>query len=1437
MRAPCVHIIILTAFLANTFGPVPMARAQDFRLPAPGVMVHLSPPLDPPILKGIKVHPDDPFRFDFILDKGDMPTRGHVQNRKTKNVSPSTLPSESGLNVKASQGENPTQNEQELRIESTKLIKYFLASLTIPEKDLWVNLSPYEKDRIIPNSFGLTEMGRDLLAEDYMLKQITASLIYPEDETGRKFWKRIYEEAFKKYGTTDIPVNTFNKVWIVPQKAVVYENAKAGTAYVVESKLKVMLEQDYLSFEKHQMPTRGHVPAFGDVFPSTLPSKSRAEGESAPGQSPSALPYQETNALGSQIVREIVIPELTKEVNENKNFAKLRQIYNSLILATWYKNKIKESILSQVYANKNKVAGVSVDDPQEKERIYQKYLRAFKTGVFNYIKEGVASTTQETMPRKYFSGGVNLAFEGTNFREAAMTAANPAQVSAAINKITEFNRAMKVIVDISQSNQGSPAINSTTMSGVTVQGETRTAKTWPASKDGKRYYLYVNEKGRVWQRLINGWIAGQTGVNFPKVFRVEGEDYLNNPDIAKYWRNRRGETAAYLAADINDMTVADLNDSGSSGLEAGLVYLQFSGDHDIDFNVGSPYNVIVLNLGGKKRYIYYDFEFSYYDSSSSSQKFMLHGSNAFKKYWVRKINDLSAQRVVDALRKIYAITTDSLSLAAGLWGVPANQIDFVKFEKRKKQSVEEIIQGLKGLQQSQRVKVLLNAIEDAGFLNNPDQALPRSFGPNTGKVLGTKRIDAAMMSDSSFANGHSLAYDSAGKILVVKRLQERKTDIFEPINKGGENSDIFDLGDSVVRVLKDKSLEYSPKQLEIISLLGQRGASPRLLSNPGRTKEGNFYLHLEKVQGENVEELIGRKGKLDDVEIEAVKRLVDILIEENIVDDDFYINNIMLGRTHPGAPLGAFLVDFDYLERVRFRAEAIDSYIVDFETMWKKADPDGHIVKYLKKRLSAQLLQGNSVQFGLQNQEMIHSEDLDFNPDTTTLVIKGKRGKARFLKLISEGINSWIYDFDDYSTIRVMKTKDFEKTYPIGIIRTLGEKGVVPKVLSGQGVTKNGYYYFHFQKLKGVDVNSIVQEKGALNSGQINAVAKLLDILIKNGIFVHEFKNISKVMLKRVNKDLWSAYLVNTDMFEDVNEEIIRDKSYLIRRYFQVLSLGGWYRADRKRSLFDHLYQKLPDNQKLNDATEKKENGPSLTENHQSDQSMMAEVNRQTEYKGRFMYDNKRFNLGSDYKNRDVILKPIDEDWQKGWGVYTGDKLIAVYKNDKFIVLEIKRRTENKGRFVFNKKRFNLGIDNKNKDVIIKPIDEDWQKGWGVYIDKHLIADYRTVDDSFILYFGEIEKDLNDPALRGLGEENGGIDFSPVNMNLQTKVEDSRFRGNDNVKGGDVNGGIKFYLDPAVLQQLQNAPGFVPVIINIQPIINLRQFLGIKENALVKGNV
>ncbi len=382
--------LLIGAFLITSLAPLPL-QAEEFLLPAPGAMVHLSPPLNPPILKGLKVHTENPFRFDFILDKGDS-----------------------------------NQNNDQLKQESTKLIKYFLASLTIPEKDLWVNLSPYEKDRIVPESFGLTEMGRDLLAQDYMLKQITASLIYPEDEIGKKFWDRIYEEAQAKYHTTDIPVNTFNKVWIVPEKAVVYENAEAGTAYVVESRLKVMLEQDYLSLEKHE-----------GLDASSL--KSAAQND--------------VSALGSQIVREIVIPELEREVNEGKNFSQLRQVYNSLILATWYKKKIKDSLLAQVYSDKNKTEGINTDDPEEKQKIYQQYLQAFKKGVYNYIKEDIDPVTQEEIPRKYFSGGMQ--FTTLNL-EKNMVMTSDAAMLGDINK----NNGLRIDVKIDPAMKAIPASRS-----------------------------------------------------------------------------------------------------------------------------------------------------------------------------------------------------------------------------------------------------------------------------------------------------------------------------------------------------------------------------------------------------------------------------------------------------------------------------------------------------------------------------------------------------------------------------------------------------------------------------------------------------------------------------------------------------------------------------------------------------------------------------------------------------------------------------------------------------------------------------------------------------------------------------------------------------------------------------------------------------------------
>lgn len=374
----------LSAFIAFTFiftTILPPSYAQSIgmlNLPVPGTMIPSSPAFAPVLLKGMTVHPENPLRFDFIIDSG-----------------------------------NTDFSHDEIKTESERLVKYFLASLTVPKEDLWVNLSPYEDDRIIPEALGKTELGRDMLAQDYILKQLTASLMYPEKELGKKFWNRVYKKAQEKFGTTEIPVNTFNKVWILPETATVYENEQ--TVYVVESKFKVMLDEDYQARETSHQSVKDK----GDT------------------------------KISSDIVREIILPEIEREVNEGKNFAPLRQIYHSLILAKWYKETIKNSLLSKVYVDQNKIAGVNVDDETIKDQIYNRYIAAYKKGVFNYIREDYDRLSNKMIPRKYFSGGIDRL---TNFSMIRLTRVdNPGEI---VSSSAGRNFKMRVKAD-PQRKQGS----------------------------------------------------------------------------------------------------------------------------------------------------------------------------------------------------------------------------------------------------------------------------------------------------------------------------------------------------------------------------------------------------------------------------------------------------------------------------------------------------------------------------------------------------------------------------------------------------------------------------------------------------------------------------------------------------------------------------------------------------------------------------------------------------------------------------------------------------------------------------------------------------------------------------------------------------------------------------------------------------------------------
>ncbi|MDD4294713.1 MAG: hypothetical protein PHP69_04290 [Candidatus Omnitrophica bacterium] len=316
-------------------------------LPGPGEKIPLSSKYYPIMIRGVKVDRDNPFILDFYIDSGQEDFPEEIKEEKVN-----------------------------------KLVKYFLSALTVPEADLWVNLSPYEIMRITPENFGKTEMGKNLLAQDYVLKQVIASITDPDSSLGSEFWARVYEKAYKLYGTTKVPINTFNKVWIVPDKAVVYEDGMTG--YIVESRLRIMTEQDYLALNNNMNDPR---------LGTDKVSQETAEG---------------INDISVEILREVIIPEMEREINEGENFAQLRQAYNALVLAVWFKRKLKEHFINEVYSDRNKIKGIEVSDQNVKARIYNAYVEAYQKGIYDYVKTDYDCYEHQRISRRYYSGGCDF---------------------------------------------------------------------------------------------------------------------------------------------------------------------------------------------------------------------------------------------------------------------------------------------------------------------------------------------------------------------------------------------------------------------------------------------------------------------------------------------------------------------------------------------------------------------------------------------------------------------------------------------------------------------------------------------------------------------------------------------------------------------------------------------------------------------------------------------------------------------------------------------------------------------------------------------------------------------------------------------------------------------------------------------------------------------
>ena len=123
---------------------------------------------------------------------------------------------------------------------------------------------------------------------------------------------------------------------------------------------------------------------------------------------------KELNQYSTQLIRELILPKLTQKVNSSKDYANLRQVYFSLILARWFKETFKGRFSESSGLLKRTVPDIDSGDltnltskqAWDKTTYFQAYQKSFQEGEYS-LSEPVYTPTGQVI-RRYMSGGVKI---------------------------------------------------------------------------------------------------------------------------------------------------------------------------------------------------------------------------------------------------------------------------------------------------------------------------------------------------------------------------------------------------------------------------------------------------------------------------------------------------------------------------------------------------------------------------------------------------------------------------------------------------------------------------------------------------------------------------------------------------------------------------------------------------------------------------------------------------------------------------------------------------------------------------------------------------------------------------------------------------------------------------------------------------------------------
>ncbi|MDD5566127.1 MAG: hypothetical protein PHG31_04480 [Candidatus Omnitrophica bacterium] len=294
-------------------------------------------------------------------------------------------PASNQFRILVDKGDASDISQKLLGSATQQLLDYFFIGIALPNNSFWVNLRPDAEDKILDKDLSTTKMGKVLLEADLQLKKDTAQLVSPNTTEGSEYWAKLYKKAEELFGSSDVEIPTTVRPWIVPDEILIRQTP--DSAYIYKATLKVLLEQDYLKGSE--------LYNFKDERLKTL------------------------NEYAAQLMRQLIIPRLTREVNSAARYAELRQVYYSLIFAQWFKQQFSGRYGSYAgLVDKKILSGIDLGTSWSKSTYFKEYLASVQRGEFKITAPHAGAGKAL---RTYFAGGIGFTDLMTGALPSAMT--------------------------------------------------------------------------------------------------------------------------------------------------------------------------------------------------------------------------------------------------------------------------------------------------------------------------------------------------------------------------------------------------------------------------------------------------------------------------------------------------------------------------------------------------------------------------------------------------------------------------------------------------------------------------------------------------------------------------------------------------------------------------------------------------------------------------------------------------------------------------------------------------------------------------------------------------------------------------------------------------------------------------------------------------------